>query len=228
MIPVGRSSTLRGRGLFLGDDRNRFPLRSPKKLDFGRTADPLLGENPVEIVDARDLLAREAEEEIALPNSRARRRAVCHHLDHEHRLRLRDVVEPAEAGDQGNVLTPHPDLASPNPSVLDQAPRDVLDGVARDREADSLGAQDDRGREPDYGPRRRDERPSGVAGVQSGIRLNDSLDEPSRYRPERAAESAHHPRGHGALESERVSDGDDELPDFQMSGVTEARGPQLR
>ena len=105
----------------------------------------------MEIVDAADFLSREAEEEVALADSRASRGALLHHFDHEDRLRLRNVVEPREARHERHILAPHADMASPNPSILDETPRHVFDGVARDSEADPLRSQDDRRREPDDG-----------------------------------------------------------------------------
>ena len=68
---------------------------------------------------------------------------------------------------------------------------------------------------------------AGVAGVQRGIGLDDVLDD-SGCRPgphgKRPIQRADHARGHRAHQAHRAADGDHELADPQLLGVTELGG----
>ena len=60
--------------------------------------------------------------------------------------------------------------------------------------------------------------PAGTAGIQGGIGLDDILNDPAvASGPDRdgAAQSADHTRRHRARESQRVPDGDHQLPHLQ-------------
>src|ERR1043165_1628261 len=75
---------------------------------------------------------------------------------------------------------------------------------------------------------RRDERAARIAWIQSRVRLNHIVHQTPRLRPQAAPQRAHHARRHGALETVRVADGDDELADAHALRAAELRGQQVR
>ena len=105
-----------------------------------------------------------------------------------------------------------------------QLAHDPLGGIDRDREADALGRANDRGVDADDARPRVDQGAAGVSRVQGHVALNDVLDQLPGGASERPADGAHHPRRHGRLKPERVTDGDDQLSDSQRARLAEPGG----
>src|SRR6185369_13552478 len=97
----------------------------------------LLGrEQPVQVVDAGDGLAVEADDEIAVLDPGARGWAVGLDRYDEHPGLDRQLVVTDDAPVQRHVLPRDADEAAPDPPVAHQQPHHEAGGVDRDREAD--------------------------------------------------------------------------------------------
>src|SRR5262245_32268024 len=94
-----------------------------------------------------------------------------------------------------NVLAADTNVAAPHAPVFDQSAGNKLGGVNGDGKADALRRQDDGGVDADDGSSRSDEWPARIAGIESGIGLNEVVDQAAGTRAQRAAERADHPRG---------------------------------
>ena len=113
----------------------------------------------------------------------------------------------------------------------DQLGHDIARHVAGDGKADALCAADDRGVDADDLAPRGHQRAAGVPRVQRRVGLHHVVDQPAVLGAQRAAERAHHPGGDGALEAERIADGNRDLADPHaigraQPGPGEARGMQ--
>jgi hypothetical protein len=73
----------------------------------------------------------------------------------------------------------------------------------------------------DYLAARVDERPSGVAGIERGVRLDHAVDQPSAFRPHGASKRAHDAGSDRGLETERIADRDRELAGTDRIGIAQ-------
>jgi len=64
--------------------------------------------------------------------------------------------------------------------------------------------------------------------IQSGVGLNDVVDQAARLRVHRAPERADHTRGDTGLKAKRVSDRDYDLTDPQVLGIRQADIGKMR
>src|SRR5258705_9429924 len=201
----------------------RAPLTAPQHVDRRRLPYLLFAEQPVEVVDTRDGLAGEPENDVSLLEPGAFGRAARFDRRHQHARRHGQMIRPRDRAGYRDVLTRDPDVAAPDAPVANQARCDKARGVDPDGEAEPLRREDHRGVNPDDLAPRRHERAARVAGVQGGIGLNDVVDEPTRLRAQRPSERADDPRRHGMLEPVRVPDRDGALPDADAARIAEPR-----
>jgi len=137
-------------------------------------------------------------------------------------------VKPHHAAVEWNVLAANANVATPNFAVFDEPGDYLFRSVDSDCEANALGGQNDRGVDADYFSSGIDQRPAGIAGVQSGVGLDNIVDKPASVCPKRTPKRADHAGGNGALESVRIADRDGELSDANALGFAKAYGLQLR
>ena len=76
-------------------------------------------------------------------------------------------------------------------------------------------------------PEEIDERAARVAGIEGRIGLDDIVDEPAVLGAQRPADRTDDAGRHGRLESQRIADGDGDLPRAKALGIGERRKPQL-
>src|SRR5215210_8311824 len=96
-----------------------------------------------------------------------------------------------------NALAGHANPCAPDPSLGDELWDDEVRGAHRDGKTDPLSAADDRRVDPDDLAARVDERATGVAGIERGVRLDHGVDDAPTLRPHGAAERTHDPRRDG-------------------------------
>ncbi len=111
--------------------------------------------------------------------------------------------------------------------MADDFGQNKLRGIAGDRKTNALRAADDRRVDADHLGRRGHQRPAGVAGIESGVGLNDVFDSPAAHRADRAAERRHHARRNGRLKAQRIADCDDQLAAAQCFGIAERGVAQI-
>src|SRR5262249_40492380 len=119
-----------------------------------------------------------------------------------------------------NVLSGNTDLSPPNLAVSQQQTPDKLLRVDCGREKKTLRRQDHCGVYSDDFPAGGYQRPTGITWIKRRIGLDDIIDQPARLRSQRAAESADHSGGYGALKAVGITDGYHQLshPDrFRIS-----------
>ena len=111
----------------------------------------------MEIVEAGDGVRVERDDDVAVEQAGAARRAVGLDGDHEDAGGLRQVVEARDAAEERDVLAGDAEVAAADAAVAQERGQDGVDGVDRHREAEALAAGDDRGVDADdvAGARRR-------------------------------------------------------------------------
>ncbi len=122
----------------------------------------------------------------------------------------------------------HPDPGTDDPTVATELLRDPRDRMDRKGEPHALGERDHGRVDPDDGAVQVDERPSAVAGVDRGVRLDESLEDEVRAG-KGSTERAHDPDGNGRPtgETERVPDREHELTDPEVLGGAQTGGRQV-
>src|SRR5213075_2590809 len=119
--------------------------------------------------------------------------------------------EADDAAMQRHALPGHADVAARHAAVAHQPRGDEDGGVDADGETDALRPHDHRGIDADDVAARVDQRPSGVAGIERRVGLDDVLDQAPALGAHGAPQRADYAGGDGGLEAERVADGDDQL-----------------
>ena len=127
-----------------------------------------------------------------------------------------------------HVLSRDSNRTPPDVTIFDQPAGDEMRGVARDREADALGRQDDRRVHADDFAGAVQERTAGVAGIERGIGLDDFIHQTPGFSAHRATERAHDSRGHSLLKSIRRANRDRDLANTNSGRIGEARVLHLR
>ena len=105
------------------------------------------------------------------------------HVHHRHgAIRLEPVVA-LQAGRQRDIVSADTDEAAPDASLAQQCDHHHFGGVDRYREADALHAKDGCRIDADHLAGARDERASGIARIERGVRLDQcSIKRPVRDR----------------------------------------------
>src|SRR2546425_1256189 len=140
--------------------------------------------------------------------------AVGLHLGQRHAVRHADGLVEA-LGDEGGADARLD--GAPSRDELRHEPRDRVD---RNREADPgrrPARAEDRGADADEPAAGVEQRAARVSGIDGGVGLDDVADAPPARRAQLAPERAHHPRGEGMVEAERVTDRVDVLADQQRA-----------
>src|SRR5438094_472227 len=140
--------------------------------------------------------------------------AVGLHLGQRHAVRHADGLVEA-LGDEGGADARLD--GAPSRDELRHEPRDRVD---RNREADAgrrPARAEDRGADADEPAAGVEQRAARVSGIDGGVGLDDVADAPPARRAQLAPERAHHPRGEGMVEAERVTDRVDVLADQQRA-----------
>ena len=127
-----------------------------------------------------------------------------------------------------HVLSGDADIATLDAAIFDEPPSHKRGGIDPDGKADPLGWENHRRIHADDVTARRHQWPSRIPRVEGRIRLDDIIDEPSRLRPQRASEGAHHASGHGTLEPIGIPDSHHQLPDADGVGVAQTGRHQMR
>src|SRR5208282_5162602 len=182
----------------------------------------------LQVVDAGDWRVAESNHQVAFfEAAESGRTAGLDRRDADRGFR-RQVVEAHETARQLDIVAGDSDIGAAYLAVLDQMTGDELGAVDGDREADSLRRQDNRRVDADYLAARVDQRPSGVAGIQRGVGLDNVIDQSARSRSERSSKRTHHARSNAALETIRISNRDRELTHANRLRVTERHGGKVR
>src|SRR5579863_1873259 len=124
-----------------GNDHHLPSLAAPDDAEGRWHPDARLGQEPVQVVDAREPLTVERVNDIARPETGDLGWTRRLDRDHENAGGGRTPVVLAGAQD---LLPPHPDVAAPDTPVVDEPTGDDPRGVARDGEAETLRRQDHR------------------------------------------------------------------------------------
>ena len=200
------------------------PVDAAKNAERDRRRDAFLGEQSMQVVEARHGWA--SSETMMSPSRRPAVRAASVGLDRddEHAGRLLEMMEARDAAEERHVLSGDAEIAAPHAAVAQERRQDGVDRVDGDREAQPLAAGDDRGVHADDCAGAGDERAAGVAGIERRVGLDHVLDQPARARAQRPAERAHHAGRHGVLEAVRVADGDRQLAGPERLRVAELDG----
>src|SRR5690349_15148965 len=96
----------------------------------------------------------------------------------------------------------------PHAPMLEYLGQHVKCGIARNRETDALGTQNDGSVDADYAAFPVDQRATRIAGIKRGVSLDHIIDEPSVARSERAPDCAHDTCRDCLLEAQGIADGD--------------------
>src|SRR5262245_41356756 len=104
-----------------------------------------------------------------------------------------------------DVLSCEPNKAAAHATMANQVACYVFGRVNGCGEADALSRQDDGCIDADDLCSRVDEWPPRVPWIQSGVSLNNIVQQSPRLRPQRPAECADHSSGHRTLETVRVA-----------------------
>src|SRR5919106_3641087 len=137
-------------------------------------------------------------------------------------------MKPHKASMERNILSSNPDITPSDDTVPNEAPRNELRGIDGDGKTNPLRRPNDRRIHADDLATGGDQRPSGIARVQCGIRLNEVIDQSSGPRSERSTQRADYPRRDRALEAVGIADGYDQLADADRSGVAQLHRGELR
>ena len=122
--------------------------------------------------------------------------------------------------------THHAQVGAAHPSISKQRVHDAESGrVDRHRQTEAETRQG--GVHADQAGSGVDQGAAGVAGVEGGVGLDHIFDDPTAGG-QGSTERAHHPGGHRAGQSPRVTDGDDQLPHLDLLRVPEVDPGQVR
>src|SRR5437764_12273931 len=98
------------------------------------------------------------------------------------------------------------DPCPPDPAVLENLGQNMEGGIACNRKADALSAEDDRGIDTDHPALPVDQRPARIAGVECGIGLDDVIDEPAVTGSGRPADCTDATGRHRLLETQGIAE----------------------
>src|SRR5208283_2368656 len=127
-----------------GNDGHAAAFALAQHVDGSLDSGALAAQPPVQIVDARDLLAGEAQDEIARPHAGARSGSAVGDLRGQHAGAERPIERAAEAGFDRHGLRGDAEPRALDPPVAHQPQCHVRRGVDPDREADALRRPDHR------------------------------------------------------------------------------------
>ena len=209
--------------------RSRLGRHDRKRQNLGPSEDPhrdldshaLLGEQPVQVIDAADGVPIKAEDQVALLQSRPLRGSTGIETDHQHAAAALGTFPVPEARGQGHGLDGDANAGTPHSAIADQAAGDKLGRVDRDREADPLCRQDHGRVDADDVAAGIDERTTRVARVQGRVGLEHVVNEPARPGAERSAQGTDNTGGHRALEAVRMANRQRELSDAHLLRVAQ-------
>src|SRR5262249_36770406 len=156
-----------------------------------------------------------------VPEPRRDRRAVGLERNDENSRCLVEPMESCHAAQERHVLTGDAKVTASNPSITEERRKNRDDGADRHREAESLPSRNDCRVYPAERTITCDQRSTGIAWIERGIRLDDLINQSPRTRPKRAAERADHTGGDGVMEAVGIPDRNDELPRAKRPRVAE-------
>src|ERR1035438_1445742 len=93
----------------------------------------------MQIVDPREQMVVELEENIALHQTGTSSSAAIDDLGYHHRIRAKPVETPGKASIQRDRLRRHTKLGTPNASIAHKTRSHVFSSIASDRKTDALG-----------------------------------------------------------------------------------------
>src|SRR5208337_2609353 len=229
-----RSLRSRGTTRWLGARRLRRlnleleKLRPTKNAQHGGHAGALRCEQPVQVVDAGDGVARKPDDHVPFRDSREFGGARVLHRENEDPGLLGQAVMPRDCAVNGRALSSDSEMAATNAALLNQLACNTFHEVDLDGEAKSLCRCDDGSVDSNDLAARVHKRPARIPGIESRVGLNHVVDQSARGRPHRAAACAHDSGRHRALEAKVAADGDRELTRTYPAGIAEPRRAKFR
>src|SRR5436309_712905 len=139
----------------------------------------------------------------------------------------RQVIEAHDAARERHVLSRQTNVAAADLTIADQTAGDELRRINRSGKTDSLRGQDHRRIDADDFSSRINERATGITRIESGVRLNHIVHQPTRLRAQRATQSAHHACRHRVLKTIWVADSNDQLADSYLLRLTQRDRHQI-
>jgi len=119
-------------------------------------------------------------------------------------------------------LAGNPEGTPSHPPVMHELLRHIAGSIDADGKADVLCAPRHRCVDADNLAAPVCQRSAGIPRVESGVGLDDALDETTGRGPQAPPERADDPGGHRRVIPERVADSDDQLSDAQLGGTSES------
>ena len=138
----------------------------------------------VQIVHARKHLTIEFEQDIAHGETGFCGGAALDHFRHHDRGSARMAQATRETPIQHHGFGGDSDTRPSDAAVAHQARRNILCGVAADRETDALCGPCHRGVDADDEPSPIDQRAAGIPGIERRVRLNHAFDQAPRPCPQ--------------------------------------------
>jgi len=182
-------------------------LAAPKNRERHAHSHVLLGQEAMQVINARDGMIPITHDEIAFAHASSLCGAVVLNGDDQHAALNRQVMEAHQAAMERDILPGHADIAAPDLSVSYKEASDMLRHRHQYGEAETLG-RENHGCINSYDfPARSHKGSARVAWVQCGVGLDDVIYQPARLGSERASKSADYPGGNCALEAIGISDG---------------------
>ena len=190
-------------------------------LERAAGADPLLGHQALEVVDAADRQAVDADDQVLGAQAGAGGRRAVDHLDDLDRAVAAERRRDARRQRPGAARDADP--GAPHAAVAHQRGDDPARRRV-DRHGQAEADAGDRGVDPDHAAAAVDQRAARVAGVERGVGLDDVVDDARRAAGaggQRAAERGDDAGGDRAGVAVRVADRHHELADAQRGRVAE-------
>src|SRR4030095_8576813 len=139
----------------------------------------------------------------------------------EHGRFLAKTMETGHPAKKRHILAGDAEIAAAAPTVAEQRRQYGHDRADGHGEAESLATGNNGGVHADNAAIARDQRPSGVSGIQCGIGLNDLIDQSAGPGPQRSTERADNTRGDGVVKAVWIANRDDELSGAEHPRISE-------
>src|SRR5262249_16417592 len=169
-------------------DLNRSKPAQTQDVHRERFFDAVAIQHADQVVDALDVNAIELDDDVARQKPGLRRRTIRLDLHQQRAHLVFDASNHRMPPRDRRGLAGHADIGTPDIARAGDLRQDELRGIARDRKADALSTIDNRSIDADYFGIGRDQRPTGIAGIERGVGLYHVFDDASAYRADRPAE----------------------------------------
>src|SRR6266852_5298223 len=174
---------LLSRARFLRHYRHRQSLRMPDDYQLAPRSHLRIRQQSVQIVHTSHRFLVERNNDVALPQTRGPGGTASLHPQDHHATLSWKTIETHHPAMNWYRLRRNANPTAPDPTVTQQPASHELRGIDPDRKTNSLCRKNRRRIHTDHRARGIHERPTGIPGIQSRIRLNHVLDQPPRVRP---------------------------------------------